>query len=121
MKIEIEISEQRLADMLCSGMEGGINYWAKIISYVAPTDLKFKIYPPEVFRHVDYPMSGGCVTLQTEEGESYMLTKPKLLAGLETMSKVAPKHFANWLAERDDAETGDVFIQCCLFGKVIYG
>jgi hypothetical protein len=30
----------------------------------------------------------------------------------------ASKTFADFLKEDDDATTGDVFLQCCLFGEV---
>lgn len=32
-----------------------------------------------------------------------------------------PRHWADVLAENDDATTGDVFLQCCLFGECIFG
>jgi hypothetical protein len=34
---------------------------------------------------------------------------------------LAPRHFADVLNENDDAGTGDVFLQCCLFGEIIFG
>jgi len=37
------------------------------------------------------------------------------------MAEKYPRHFHNFLEENDDAETGDVFIQCCLFGEIVYG
>jgi hypothetical protein len=35
-------------------------------------------------------------------------------------TKVVMHHFANWMNEEDDAETGDVFLQLCVFGEVKY-
>jgi hypothetical protein len=32
-----------------------------------------------------------------------------------------PRHFADLVNENDDADTGDAFVQCCVFGEVIYG
>jgi len=37
------------------------------------------------------------------------------------MAKKEPRHFADFLKEDYDETTGDVFLQCCLFGEVIYG
>jgi hypothetical protein len=130
MKIEIEVTEQRIADLLCAGMEGGINYWARIIEYHEPPALTFRAYPDlggGSFPHVDYPLNyGGSVLLESVEGDvngetRFTLTRGGIERGIVTMQRVAPRHFANWLAERDDAETGDVFIQCCLFGRVVFG
>jgi hypothetical protein len=40
---------------------------------------------------------------------------------LQAFATQEPRHFADWLAENDDAETADVFLQLCVFGKTIYG
>jgi len=37
------------------------------------------------------------------------------------MASEAPRHFADFIAENDDAETADVFLQCCLFGRIVFG
>ena len=41
--------------------------------------------------------------------------------GIQIMADKYPEHFANVINENDDAETGDVFLQCCLFGEVVFG
>lgn len=41
--------------------------------------------------------------------------------GLAIMAKLEPKHFADFLNEQYDATTADVFVQCCVFGEVVYG
>lgn len=30
------LTKKQLADLLCSGMEGGIGYWAQIVEYKKP-------------------------------------------------------------------------------------
>jgi hypothetical protein len=37
------------------------------------------------------------------------------------MQEQYPRHFSNFISENYDAETGDVFLQCCLLGKVKFG
>jgi hypothetical protein len=37
------------------------------------------------------------------------------------MADKYPRHIADILSENDDATTGDVFLQLCLFGDVVYG
>ena len=32
-----------------------------------------------------------------------------------------PRHLADFMSESDDASTGDVFLQLCIFGSVVYG
>ena len=58
--------------------------------------------------------------LEDKETE-YSLTLEIIKKGLITMAKKEPQHFADLLSDNDDNTTGDVFLQCCLFGKVVYG
>ena len=41
--------------------------------------------------------------------------------GLQTMAEKYPRHWGDFIRENEDAITGDVFIQCCLLGEVVYG
>lgn len=41
--------------------------------------------------------------------------------GLALMAEFSPRHFADFMNENDDDVTFDVFVQYCIFGKVIYG
>ena len=56
------------------------------------------------------PDDGGC-----------FLTDVELQQGLQRMARKYPRHFADFMAENDDAITGDVFLQCVVLGEVIYG
>jgi pimeloyl-ACP methyl ester carboxylesterase len=46
---------------------------------------------------------------------------PHTAEWLHLMPQVAPEHWADFLTENEDAETGDVFVQLCLLGEVVYG
>jgi hypothetical protein len=80
-----------------------------------------------VYMHIAYPMNpGGIVTIQDEEtGKKHDITRIGLRAGIRIMSKLqmgkGGHHFLNVLRDDWDAETADVFLQCVVFGKVIYG
>jgi hypothetical protein len=37
------------------------------------------------------------------------------------MAREYGRHFSDMIAENDDATTADVFLQCCLFGELVYG
>ena len=120
-KIEINVPEQRLKDLVCSGFEGGIGYWCQIQDYVMPDGVEVK------FKHIDLPfIKGGAVLCQvTDEVNPPMLRldSKAIDEGLRLFS-TDPKwsrHFTNWINENDDAETGDVFLQLCMLGDVIYG
>jgi hypothetical protein len=41
--------------------------------------------------------------------------------GMDVMQEKYPQHWADIINESDDANTADVFLQCVVFGEVIYG
>ena len=142
MKVDMEIPLLRLADLLCEGFEGGVGYWAQIVGYEKPSELKYTMdglsnedrrnsfrSEPLVYKHIDYPLNaGGAIYVrETDSGESeetdkvHRLDYEACLRGLKIMNEKYPRHFAAWINETDDATTGDVFIQCALLGDIVYG
>ena len=139
MKITLEINKGRIADLLCSGFESGINYWGcgnNIQGMGSNSDAPTIIWqeldgwndaPVKeclVYPHCHYPLfdGGKYRVMDLEDNKKlYILDLPKIKSGLKIMAEKYPRHFGNWLSEDDDATTGDVFIQCCLFGEVKYG
>lgn len=121
-----QVDEQRVADLLCNAFEGGIDYWCRIVGYRKPEVIfKWEMFGDEdtVYRYVQYPMSeGGAVMLCDVEDPSdkWELTREKVEQGLNVMATKYPRHYKNWMEENDDAETGDVFVQCALFGELVY-
>lgn len=127
VNVKHEISLQRISDLLCSAFEGGSNYWYQIDKFIKPETMSFRTDKDQIFRHLDYPLNeGGALIISDIEGD---LNEPPwkrldlnaIKKGLRTMAKKHPRHMGDFLNENDDADTGDVFLQCCLFGEVIYG
>jgi hypothetical protein len=126
--VKTKVPMRRVADLLCAGFEGGIGYWAVITGYVKPEDFggqRRRFMGGETPKYIDYPLSPcGAVLIEEVENDDHVqlrLDYPAVERGLEIMQDKYPRHFGNWLSEDDDATTGDVFIQCCLFGKIVYG
>ena len=127
-KVEIEVSKERVGDLLCSAFEGGSNYWYMIEEFIKPPVVVQHTGLGEVFRHLDYPLSEGGALMVSDskaanpgEAKTTRLDWPRLLEGLKIMAEKYPRHYGDWLAENDDADTGDVFLQCCVLGDVVYG
>lgn len=127
-ELVVTLDKRRVGDLLSSAFEGGSNYWYLIESFVKPPEVKLHTGLGEVFRHIDYALSiGGAVVVSDRKAaneDKVTITRldwPKLREGLGVMAKKYPRHFANWLSENDDAETGDVFLQCCVLGDIVYG
>lgn len=116
----------RIADLLCCGFEGGVGYWCQIVDYNEPEKPRSVWGDDRVYRHVDYPLTGGAVLCvatddDPDEPETLTLDRAAIDRGLAAMAKDFPRHWGDFIRENEDACTGDVFIQCCLFGEVVYG
>lgn len=123
-----EVPLSRIADLICCAVEGGVNrYWMRIertrkprkpVAYVSPQD--GKIYP-----HIDYALcKGGAITFRDTEDATrplMVLDLDAIKRGLALMPKLTPRHWADFLSENEDASTGDVFVQLCLLGEIVYG
>ena len=123
MKLTVQVDDQRLADTLTSALEGGIGYWGTIVKYIKPEKLAFRSDPEVVFRHIDYPMNeGGGLVIEVEDDGKYTLDLEALKRGVKLMSEKYTRHFADMMSESNaDATTGDVLVQCALFGEIVYG
>ncbi len=135
-----ELDLDRIRDLLCCAFEGGSNDWYYICDYQAPPADKLRLdwqliselekrvgQKPQCFPHLDYPVSeGGALVITSLEGDEirgatrWRLDLETIQRGMKVFREKYPRHYDNWIAENDDAETGDVFLQCCLFGEVVY-
>ena len=58
--LPVQVSKQRLADLLCCALEGGSNYWYRIEKFGAPdAENLFHSMEDGTFRYLDYPLSEG--------------------------------------------------------------
>ena len=120
--VETTISKQQVQDLLCNALEGGSNYWYWIDHTVYPEGENSADYE---FWHLDVPFEeGGHLVfkdIEDQEGPTLgTLNLESIKRGLQVMADKFSKHFHDFITENDDAITGDVFLQCGLFGDVIY-
>lgn len=122
--VPVPITGQMVSDLLITAFEGGANYWIIDISLF---DLDVK----RTASLTDHPVQ-NLSTIKIVESvdgssENHTLNMPSmenslsLENGLKVMAEKYPRHFANVISDDADAETADVFLQCCLFGEVRYG
>ena len=125
VSVKHDISLDRISNLLCSAFEGGSNYWYVINEFVKPKAFTFRTDEDEVYRHLDYPLNeGGALIvgdMEDEDSEDKRLDLEAIQKGLKIMAEKYPRHMSDFINDNDDAITGDVFLQCCLFGDVIYG
>lgn len=109
-----QIPRQRLSDLLCSAVEGGTGYWAQVsdMTRTANSD-----YVSVRFHEIER------LTPRASRAKPIvkLITLEEMARGLELASTLAPQHFADFMAENDDAVTADVIVQLAMFGEVVYG
>ena len=128
VNVKVPITKQRISDLLCCAFEGGSNYWYLIDEFIKPPVLEWQNDPEQVYQHLDYPLNaGGALIISDKEDDepvkskkTYRLDLDSITKGIQVMAEKYPRHFADMVSEDFDATTGDVFLQCCLFGEVIY-
>lgn len=122
----IAVPVDRVCATLCTAFEGGIGYWAQVERCIEPSSMSDEVKKEwgEYLRY-SYPVSpGGAVIIScdaNEDGRTYRLDIESITKGIEVMRTKYPLHFADFIEESDDAGTGDCFVQCCLFGEMVYG
>lgn len=124
ISVQQEISLEKVAGLICTGFEGGVGYWCCITGYVEPENPRSVMEDGEVFPHIDYPLTGGavqCVSEVEDDSPTYTLDFEAVKRGLKLMSEKYPRHFSDFMSDDYDADTGDVFIQLCLLGELVYG
>ena len=115
-----DVDDQRVQDLLCCALEGGSNYWYVITAYNYPEGHTRGDFE---FPHLELPFRGGSLSIaDREDGEHLgVLDREACERGLQVMAEKYPQHYADFISENEDADTGDVFLQCALLGEIVYG
>lgn len=123
------VSTELVRDLLVTAFEGGSNYWvAEVHIARLPAGMRRKDYP---YWHAELPLvNGGKVRFHDLNGPDhrwcdsigyYTLDFDGILKGLAAMRLKYPDSWKEAIDGTFDAITADVFLQCCIFGEVVYG
>ena len=117
------VTANRLSDLLTGALEGGSNYWYVIENEILAEGINRKDF---AFPHIEIPFTEGCALIIGENEQDPSLCGKRLdwdsmQKGLQIMYDKYNRHYLDFINENDDAETADVFLQCCLFGEIIFG
>jgi len=128
---EVEVTEEMVKDLIRCGFEGDVEDWLNVLRYKYPNGFTRK--------DVDYPWidlpfleDGGVVCEDREKNMVFKNTVLNLnsikyglsllMSGMDKDGKdLQPRHRNNFLNENANAETGDVFLQLCLLGEIVFG
>jgi len=120
----VRIPRSQVAQLLSIILCAGPNAFYKIVDSRRPPAFRFRSDQNVVFRELDYPLNeGGSLGIVRNGLNSVgrLLDLKSLSDGLNVMPTHCPRHSADFLNEAADDGTADVFLQCCLFGELIYG
>lgn len=135
VQAEVTAPESRVKDLLVSAFEGGSNYWYQIVDFQFAPGYDYQDFQeggrmtdPDNYYHPAQliPFAPGCglwiVDInEGEDSERWLLDRAAMQRGLALMAQNHPHHFADFMEENDDANTGDVFLQLSLFGELVFG
>lgn len=134
-----DVKTEDVYDLLISALEGGSNYWYMIQDVVWPKPpYRFadKLWASERVKNPDYinqcevPFNeGGALMIDDERANDPELKAPvkldmaRIEEGLKLFANSVEysHHWRDFISDNTDAITADVFLQFCIFGKVVYG
>lgn len=124
--VTLTFEDRQIADLLCGALEGGSNYWiAEMKVHLGKDDAN--PYGEEAcpgYLRAPFATEGKVIINPIDE-KGVTLNREAIQKGLHIFASLKDgaggHHFPNWIAGADDAETADVFLQCCVFGKIIFG
>ena len=125
-KITTTFPTARIADLLVCAREGGSGYWCAAWEHHFPeTPTEPDPAVVEAVCGLDCylaPFVGGWISVREDDGTEHRLDAAGFQRALAILSEKYPRHLHDALDDgRFDATTGDVFIQCAIFGDIVYG
>lgn len=137
--VPVNITAQTILGAICGAYENGYSSWfhghkQKMNLAVGLTVEDFReggamTIPDEYWcSYYLIPITPGCsTTLIVDDPDSdddkqmtATLDLPHIINGCRIMQAQYPSHFNDLLTGNDDANTHDLFLQCCVYGTEIY-
>lgn len=128
-----EIDANDIIGLLATAFDSGAtNYWARRANVNLPEGFDLSKIPwlkssnswSQIRRVYIAPLvEEGSVVLfdNDKEGKTYTLNLESIRRGVQVMSSKFRSHWMDFRTGNSNGNTGDVFVQCCVIGDVIYG
>lgn len=123
LNITVRVTYEQIAGLLVTACEDACAYW--VFALGIETQDGSCVPVSRVFDNPDL-LHNARITLSGDfhgsgvESRTIVLDEAAIRKGLEIMSQKYPKAWSDLLQENDDAETADIFLQCCAFGKLVF-
>ncbi len=126
MKINLEIKDELITDMLITAFEGGSNYWATLCDVKRKYFVKGDSLAENVARSfiADKEYKLDVYDVESDEDEPDLLgsvTYASIESALGIMAKDYPKTYASIMSDNMDGDDADVWFQIAAMGEVVFG
>ena len=132
--VQFELKPEIVQSLLVDCFEGGYSQWIRGAERVAgdydpKENLVWYVGQDGFVRGEDGDVKPFRIRLiydreEDDEGAGKgkaTLDRAAIAFGIVALSKVAPATFTRIITQEGDALDADAFMQCCVFGKIIYG
>lgn len=132
MILELKLSKDTYANLLCSVIESGrtygCGYWAvadrslsKKPAVASEREITECGLGPTMVWYAHWPLLGGNLVFIDEDANTwYVLDMEAMERGALMMAQKYPHKFASVVMDEIDGPLGDLFLQCCFFGEEKY-
>ena len=130
VSVSVDVPTSTVRDLLIGAVEGGSNYWGafhedpNFTKSVTESDMTAYVESEggEYLARYDIENPNYCLRVSDfEGGATYNVTFESFVNGLGIMANRYPRHFKDVITLNFDAETSDVFVQCAVFGEIVFG
>lgn len=110
VKVVRTVDWEMLEGLFITACEGGSNYWCKELTPLGPDELG-----------AYGAMTEGFTVVDGESGKKHSVSKADIKKACQLFAEKFSDRFTQSIGGMGDAEDGDIFLQLCVFGEVIYG
>lgn len=139
--VTTEVTLRRIADLMCSCIEGGYSQWCLGI-YLKTPDLDGEIVEAlaeekhaasdtGIWYNIEKLYGRDDLAIEVlededdcgdrEKAKKHILTKASIVKGLQLFAEKYPRHWNDFITENDDAITADSWLQVTVLGDIVYG
>lgn len=112
-----KISDQFAADVICTAVEGGINYWAVVLKWDGEGSALVEDHDKKTGPEVAWPVTINKDLIQ--KGID-LLSEGKITLNTDTLGSILVGATMDDAGDVD-AEAADAIVQAAIFGDIVYG
>ena len=122
LTVKVKVPTELIADLMVSAVESGyLNYWLYDVQHDSGENWESPWYSdPGYYTDKNLRFTIAYLGLDDKRHDE-VVTLESILKGLEVLAEKCPRQFSELVGENGDAVTADCFLQCIIFGDIVYG